>query len=130
MGANESSLVKPVRADEAIGFALTELARLAAAGKPSCVTLEVPGNKRAWVQVTDDSLNVSYPYESDPEEWLPVMGLALPSGLRITNWEAFVFVEFDYVDRAPLARLIHDCFTVLLKQEGKDFLLTASTFQF
>lgn len=121
--------VTSTRAPDRIRSTLADFARLVAAGRPCCATFEVPGNKRAWAQVTADTVNVSYPYEGDPEEWLPIAGLHLPDGMRQIAWKPYVFIEFSYADPAPLAEFLHACFTLLLKQEGDRYPLVSNAVQ-
>lgn len=61
-----------------------------------CITVEVEGDPDAWIEVTWDLLNMSYPLAGPPAESLPAAGLAIPEYLEVAIWDEGVFVTFEH----------------------------------
>jgi hypothetical protein len=97
-----------------------------------CATFAVAADRRAWVQVTRDAINASYPYSTEPDEWLELVDVAIPSGARVRGWKAGTFVELgpvDGLDAVAIARCVDALFVRLLKQDDPGYALDASVIE-
>ncbi len=76
-----------------------------------CVTIEPIENKAKdlWVQFMGQTLNFNYPFSDEPMLTLHKLGIELPSGVTLSEWEANLFVAFEHsFDNIPaLSRFVH-----------------------
>jgi hypothetical protein len=61
-----------------------------------CLTIEGKENPTAWVQITWDSLNVSFPVSAHPLNYIKSLGIALPKGSELLNFETESFATFSH----------------------------------
>jgi tetratricopeptide (TPR) repeat protein len=78
----------------------------------NCLTLESRQDPKAWVQITWNSLNFSFPFSSEPIQYLKSKGVALPKGSKLLNYESGSFATFDHgADDIPgLAQFVRQYF--------------------
>jgi hypothetical protein len=70
-----------------------------------CLTIESREDSSAWVQITWDSVNASFPISSHPVQYLKSKGVVLPKGWGLLDYEADSFATFKY-DSKELQNLI------------------------
>src|SRR3990172_1813430 len=61
-----------------------------------CLTIEGKEDSRAWVQITGDSLNVSFPVSIKPLQYLKSIGIVLPKGWELIDYESDSFATFKH----------------------------------
>lgn len=99
--------------------------REAIKGAPdTCVTLEVEHASNKWMQVTDHTINASYPYSDHPQERVK----NLPSAhmlTKIIDWEAgkFATFEFSEIEATATANWIDAYFVNVLSCAPGDYHL-------
>jgi len=102
MGADQIAIIRP---------AIVE----AVAGTPdTCATLVADGIAARWVQFMDNTINVAYPYETDPQE--RVKDLPPIAGMKLQEWAERTFATFEIPpsDAGAIARWIDDYFVSAL----------------
>ena len=104
-----------------------------AAGEDHCVTFQVAGDERAWVQYLGGTLNCAYPSREAPSvAALPAQLATALGGITILKWEPGTFVTYELGSpRAePLAQLVDSVFTGSLGCEPGDYELEIEHEQF
>jgi hypothetical protein len=48
-----------------------------------------------WVQVFGGTVNAMYPYADEPMQRVRSLGVNVPPGITLTEWEANTFATFD-----------------------------------
>ena len=83
-----------------------------------CCTFEAENTLGApvWIQVLAGSVNMHYPFATDPVEKLRGCGISMPSGLELLEWEASSFATFSItsISADELALLVDQLFTQVL----------------
>ena len=80
-----------------IDDAFAEVIGAAEAGdRKASVTLESRSDPNAWVQLRWDYVNVSYPTDTEPYEFLATVGIAMPEGMTLEEWEPEKFALFEH----------------------------------
>jgi len=83
----------------------------------SC-TLEAENKLGAsvWIQVLAGSVNMHYPFTTDPIEQLRVCRVRAPIGLELLEWEAASFATFSIsrISADDLAFFVDQLFTLVL----------------
>jgi len=102
---------------------LSEVIQEARKGNPNlCITLEDPENPGIWIQLTWDSINVSFPRATHPKETLTEFGIDLPILVELASWEANTFATFSH-NAEPVLGLSEFVTAYSLKVLGKNPIL-------
>ncbi len=69
-----------------------------------CVMIASAKDPEIWLQITWNMINLSYPFANEPESQLKTLGLVLPQGTQIVEWEPQESAtwEFDVSDPAKI----------------------------
>lgn len=109
MGSGQVAAIRPAIVEAIAGAPLT------------CVTLEMEGCARNWVQFVDGTINAAYPFETDPME--RVRRLPAMRGLELDSWEPRQYATFGISedDSTTIANWIDAYFNHVLDcPEGYD----------
>ena len=85
-----------------------------------CLTITSKKNSLAWVQMTWDALNVPYPSSIAPLQFLQSIGVALPRGVELVEYESGSFATFhhDANDIRGFAQFVMQYFLAVFKIEA------------
>jgi hypothetical protein len=122
MGADQIAEIRPP---------IVEVFDGAAVGEAWCATFTVTGCADRWIQVTRDSINVSYPWDSDPSALLVELPVPPFAELRVTSWEARKFVTFTFgrkVSARDVAKVVDVLFESVLGCAGVDYSVDVEFF--
>jgi len=90
----------------------------ASAEPTHCCTFEAQNIDGApvWIQVLTGTVNMHYPFATDPVEQLRTGGVQIPNGLELLEWEANSFATFSLsrISADELASFVDQLFTEVL----------------
>lgn len=60
------------------------------------ITLEAKDDQSKWIQFTWDSINLAYPFNSEPAQNLSKLKILLPNEFELIAWEKNLYVTFSH----------------------------------
>jgi hypothetical protein len=96
----------------------------------ACCTLEsiTPSGSEVWIQVMPGTVNMGYPFDSDPLEMLRNQCVDTPSDLYLVEWSANEYATFGFKNIAAIdhAALVDQLFVRVLGCDDEQYALNVS----